>query len=306
MDIEPRGIVEAYEGVVEFGGSAVCLQPDYPLDYGLRVYQREWHHSSNGSSLSSPVKRVSWADGAVREKRPIEDGGQVPGRRCCLLPRLPSRSSEVAAESKREPALSFTSSDVGECLSSGMWTSFKKARFLLSPLNRFLHLFQPKKQHLHLPWWWILGRPLLLTSRLHRRQLRRHLHHKRIRHQPKMMTTRRFPVLAPVPVPVPDPVPAPAPPALERRRRALPKHLSDWGWVYWLFWIVRLRGKDYNVVTRRGFISHPAGSLSTRAIVQQWWPPPVDLLLCSPCGNTTRSNRTFLWFKVLRTKRGVD
>ena len=35
------------------------------------------------------------------------------------------------------------------------------------------------------------------------------------------------PVPAPVPVPVPDPVPAPAPPVLERRRRAPPKHLSD-------------------------------------------------------------------------------
>ena len=35
------------------------------------------------------------------------------------------------------------------------------------------------------------------------------------------------PVPAPVPFPVPDPVPAPAPPVLERRRRAPPKHLSD-------------------------------------------------------------------------------
>ena len=36
MGIEPRGSVEADEGVAEFGGKAVCLQPDSSLDLGLR------------------------------------------------------------------------------------------------------------------------------------------------------------------------------------------------------------------------------------------------------------------------------
>ena len=50
MDIEPRGIVEADEGVAEFGGSAVCLQSDSSLDAVLRRIPI-WRHCCFGPSI---------------------------------------------------------------------------------------------------------------------------------------------------------------------------------------------------------------------------------------------------------------